>query len=82
MCRAGTVGGRFRLTICANQLRLERRFEFPICSALYAAHASHQPVDVKLIAAELEATKPLSVVMGEKIAELRDWAAERTVPAD
>jgi len=34
------------------------------------------------IAAELEATKPLSVVMGEKIAELREWAAERTVPAD
>jgi len=32
--------------------------------------------------AELEATKPLSVVMGEKIAELREWAAERTVPAD
>ena len=29
-----------------------------------------------------QATRPLSVVMGEKIAELRDWAAERTVPAD
>jgi hypothetical protein len=24
----------------------------------------------------------LSVVLGEKIAELRAWAAERTVPAD
>ena len=34
------------------------------------------------ITAELEATRPLSVVMGEKITELREWAAERTVPAD
>jgi SpoVK/Ycf46/Vps4 family AAA+-type ATPase len=56
--------------------------EQAIVSALYTAHANHQVVDAKLIAAELEATRPLSVVMGEKIAELRDWAAERTVPAD
>jgi hypothetical protein len=35
-----------------------------------------------MIAGELAATRPLSVVMAEKIAELRDWAAERTVPAD
>jgi hypothetical protein len=39
-------------------------------------------VNARLIAAELEATRPLSVVMGEKIAELRAWATERTVPAD
>ena len=38
--------------------------------------------DARLIAGELAATRPLSVVMAEKIAELRDWAAERTVPAD
>jgi hypothetical protein len=56
--------------------------EQAVVSALYAAHANRQSVDARLIAAELEATKPLSVVMGEKIAELRDWAVERTVPAD
>jgi hypothetical protein len=56
--------------------------EQAVVSALYAAHANHQVADARLIAAELAATKPLSVVMGEKIAELRDWAAERTVPAD
>jgi hypothetical protein len=56
--------------------------EQAVVSALYAAHANQQDVDSRLIAAELEATKPLSVVMGEKIAELRDWAVERTVPAD
>ena len=32
--------------------------------------------------AQMAATRPLSVVMAERIAELRDWAAERTVPAD
>jgi len=56
--------------------------EQAVVSALYSAHANGKPVDAKLIASELEATRPLSVVMGEKIAELRDWATERTVPAD
>jgi hypothetical protein len=54
--------------------------EQAIVSALYTAHANKQPVSAATIAAELEATKPLSVVMGEKIAELREWARERTVP--
>jgi SpoVK/Ycf46/Vps4 family AAA+-type ATPase len=56
--------------------------EQAVVSALYTAHANKQPVSAATIAAELEATKPLSVVMGEKIAELREWARERTVPAD
>jgi SpoVK/Ycf46/Vps4 family AAA+-type ATPase len=56
--------------------------EQAVVSALYSAHANNQKVDARLIAAEMDATKPLSVVMGEKIAELRDWARERTVPAD
>lgn len=56
--------------------------EQAIVSALYTAHSSKQPVSARSIAAEFEATKPLSVVLGEKIAELREWAKERTVPAD
>ncbi len=56
--------------------------EQAVVSALYTAHANSQPVDARLIASELAATKPLSVVLGEKIAELRDWAVDRTVPAD
>ena len=56
--------------------------EQAVVSALYAAHSNHQGVSAQLIANELKATRPLSVVMGEKIAELRDWATERTVPAD
>ena len=49
--------------------------EQAVVSALYTAHANKQPVSAATIAAELEATKPLSVVMGEKIAELREWAS-------
>jgi len=56
--------------------------EQAIVSALYTAHSSQQAADARMIAEELAATRPLSVVMSEKIAELRDWAAERTVPAD
>jgi hypothetical protein len=56
--------------------------EQAVVSALYSAHANNQKADARLIAAEMDATKPLSVVMGEKIADLRDWARERTVPAD
>jgi len=56
--------------------------EQAIVSALYSAHASNQTVNARLIATEFEATKPLSVVMGEKITELREWARERTVAAD
>ena len=56
--------------------------EQAVVSALYSAHSGKQACGAQLIAAEMQATRPLSVVMSEKIAELRDWAAERTVPAD
>jgi SpoVK/Ycf46/Vps4 family AAA+-type ATPase len=56
--------------------------EQAIVSALYSAHANKQPASAAFITTELKATRPLSVVMAERIAELRHWAAERTVPAD
>jgi hypothetical protein len=56
--------------------------EQAVVSAQYSAHANNQRADARTIAAEIDATRPLSVVLGEKIAELRAWAAERTVPAD
>jgi hypothetical protein len=56
--------------------------EQAIVSALYTAHSNQQSADARLIAAEFAATRPLSVVMSEKIAELREWATERTVSAD
>jgi hypothetical protein len=32
--------------------------------------------------AEIKQTRPLSVLMAEKVQEIRDWAADRTVPCD
>jgi hypothetical protein len=56
--------------------------EQAIVAALYSARANAQPVTATSIAQELLATRPLSVVMAEKIEALRAWAHERTVPAD
>ncbi len=52
-----------------------------VVSALYAAQARQQPLDDTLLKEELTRTRPLSVVMGEKIEALRNWARERTVSA-
>jgi SpoVK/Ycf46/Vps4 family AAA+-type ATPase len=53
-----------------------------IVSSLYAAHAlGHEPDHLHL-AAELRKTRPLSVIMAERVAALRVWAAGRTVPAE
>ena len=56
--------------------------EQAIVAALYSARASGQPITAVAIAQELQATKPLSVVMAEKIEALREWARDRTVPAE
>ncbi len=56
--------------------------EQAVVSALYGAHATKETCGAQHILAELKATRPLSLVMAERIAALRAWAAERTVPAD
>ena len=56
--------------------------EQAVVSALYAAHAAAAPLDQGHVQDELAATRPLSVVMAEKVQALRDWATGRTVPAD
>jgi hypothetical protein len=56
--------------------------EAAVVAALYTSHSLKQPMSAALIARELKATQPLSVVMGEKVAALRAWAKDRTVPAD
>ena len=56
--------------------------EQAIVSALYAAHAEQKPLDTELVMHEIRNTRPLSVLMGEQVQALRDWARERTVPAD
>ena len=56
--------------------------EQAIVSAMYTAHANTRQVEQTDLLAELHLTRPLSVVMSEKVAEIRDWAAARTVPCD
>jgi len=56
--------------------------EQAIVSAMYVAAASERGMAQEDLLNELQQTRPLSVVMGERVAALRDWAAERTVPAD
>ena len=56
--------------------------EQAIVAALYEAHAGKRNLDNDAVSTELKRTRPLSVVMAEKVAALREWARERTVPAD
>jgi SpoVK/Ycf46/Vps4 family AAA+-type ATPase len=56
--------------------------EQAIVSALYEAHASGQLLKTEQVLAEAQRTRPLSVVMAERIQALREWARDRTVPAD
>lgn len=53
-----------------------------IVSALYAAHADNMPLAQRHLIEEIRNTRPLSVLMAERVSELREWAASRTVPAD
>jgi SpoVK/Ycf46/Vps4 family AAA+-type ATPase len=56
--------------------------EQAIVASLYAAHARKEELKTDHIEKELASTKPLSVVMAEKVAYLRAWASTRTVPAE
>ena len=56
--------------------------EQAIVAALYAAHAKSEALSTAHILAEIQQTRPLSVVMAEQIGALRQWAEGRTVPAD
>jgi len=56
--------------------------EQAIVSSLYSANAEDSEVTTKHIYEELKRTRPLSVVMKEKVDALKEWAASRTVPAN
>ncbi|KKL21963.1 hypothetical protein LCGC14_2440200, partial [marine sediment metagenome] len=56
--------------------------EQAIVSAMYAAFAADRDLSAKDVLGELAATEPLSVLMAEKITDLRTWARQRCVQAD
>jgi ATPase family associated with various cellular activities (AAA) len=53
-----------------------------IVASFYAAHALGQEPDHGHVAAEIRKTRPLSVIMAERVAAVRAWARGRTVPAE
>ncbi|MBT5228940.1 MAG: AAA family ATPase [Methylococcales bacterium] len=56
--------------------------EQALVSGQYAAQANKTTLNTQILLEEINLTQPLSVVMEEKITELRDWAASRTVQAN
>ena len=56
--------------------------EQSVVSALYTAHAQKNKLSDEIIIKELSRTRPLSVVMAERINNLRVWARDRTVLAN
>jgi SpoVK/Ycf46/Vps4 family AAA+-type ATPase len=55
--------------------------EQAVVSSLYAAQAQDAALDNQHLLQELGRTRPLSIVMVEKIQHLRSWAKGRSVPA-
>ena len=49
---------------------------------MYTAHAQGRAVLQQDVIDEIRHTRPLSVVMAEKVEALREWASSRTVPCD
>jgi SpoVK/Ycf46/Vps4 family AAA+-type ATPase len=56
--------------------------EQAVVSAMYVAHANGGSLKQAELMAEIRQTRPLSVVMAEKIDALRRWADGRTVPCE
>jgi ATP-dependent 26S proteasome regulatory subunit len=56
--------------------------EQAVISALYLAFAANTVLQDEHLLAEIEATRPLSVLLAERIEALREWARDRCVPAD
>lgn len=56
--------------------------EQAVVAALYAAYAQNKALASEHLLHEVGQTQPLSVVMRERIQEMRRWAKGRTVPCD
>lgn len=56
--------------------------EQAVVAAIYAAHAQEIELNNNHVLQEIKQTRPLSIVMAERIEALRQWAQARTVPVD
>jgi len=55
--------------------------EQAVVAAMYSANTQSEHLSTQQLLLEIDETKPLSVVMSEKISQLQTWAKERTVSA-
>jgi SpoVK/Ycf46/Vps4 family AAA+-type ATPase len=76
------VGADLPTLVTATEGFSGAEIEQGIVGALYAAHAQGRQAATSHLLAELSTTKPLSVILAERITALRDWARNRTVPAE
>jgi len=53
-----------------------------VVSALYRAYGGGSPMNTVSVIETIKQTRPISVVMAEKVQALRDWAKDRTVLAN
>ncbi len=56
--------------------------EQAVVSSLYAVFAKDEDLTTESLEHEIRQTQPLSVTMAERIAGIRAWASNRSVPAD
>jgi SpoVK/Ycf46/Vps4 family AAA+-type ATPase len=53
-----------------------------VVSAIYSAHAADDPISTELLEHEISNTRPLSILMEEKIEALRQWSQGRAASVD
>ncbi|HSJ08030.1 MAG TPA: AAA family ATPase [Longimicrobiales bacterium] len=82
--RRGQDSAAFDLDVLATATRgfSGAEIEQVIVSALYTAFAEGGALTTPHLLREAAGTRPLSVTMAERIQALRDWARDRTVPAN
>jgi hypothetical protein len=82
--KRGLEPDRFDVTALADATEgfSGSEIEQAIVSCMYTAHAQARVPSSEDLLGEIKQTRPLSVLMAEKVAELREWAADRTVPCD
>lgn len=83
LARRGLPPAEFDLGVLADASEgfSGAEIEQAVVAARYAAQARQAAIDTAAVLVQLAATQPLSVVMAEQVAALREWAAGRTVSA-
>jgi SpoVK/Ycf46/Vps4 family AAA+-type ATPase len=74
----------FELDLISNECEgfSGSEIEQVIVSGFYSTVGGYKKLSTELILDEIKKTKPLSVVMAENINMMREWAKDRTVPAN